>query len=403
MDLNELRKAAFEKFTKADEIQKKAEAEKRDLTDAEKTEYRSLIEEVAKRNAELVRLSEHEALRARFNQSANQPFKPVPVTVPGEYRTAGAWAAALFRKEERAFNMTTGSAGGLMIPEQFLPEIMALKPEASIVRSRAMVVGAEGDSPDAAIRLPYLVQGANGVYGGMSSTYKAESGTQTEQTAALNSLLLEPKEVGDYIILTDQLMRNSGVMTAFVKQLFQDTINGMEDYNFLRGNGVGAPKGVLNADAKIAVTRNTATDVKYTDITTMLKKFLPESWGVGVWVANVSTLDKLLALADGNNNNVFIRGDATKSIPNTLFGMPIILTGKVPTLGTAGDLGLFDFSKYIIKDGSGPYFDTSPHFLFTTNKTVAKGYRLSDGQPWVVSALRLEDGVNYVSPFVVLS
>jgi HK97 family phage major capsid protein len=407
MNLQELRRRAFEIFTKADAIHKKALGENRSLSESEKPEYDSLMTQFRNLMVDIDRETQHEEIRARGEASVNQPGRPAPGTIPA-VRSLGEVALAAYRRyknmetvEDRAFSMTTGSGGGILVPDQTSSTILRLGVEASIVEPRAMVLP-PGDQPDAGIRIPYLVQGSTGAYGGISPTWKAEAGAQTEQTAELDGLLLEPKEIGDYSIMTDQLLRNAPVMGAFVENLFRDAINGKKDYRFLRGNGVGEPKGVLNADAKLTVTRNTASDVKFTDVASMMGKILPDSLGNAIWVANITVLPKLLGLADTVGWNVFIAGDATKGIPGTLFGIPIKFTGRMPPLGTEGDLGLVDFSKYIIKRGSGPYIAYSEHLYFLTNRTVIKAYEMADGQPWVKEALTLEDSSSQVSPFVFL-
>ena len=134
----------------------------------------------------------------------------------------------------------------------------------------------------------------------------------------------------------------------------------------------------------------------------MLTALPADSWGGAVWIANQTVLPQIINLVDAAGNSIYIQGDITKSIPSTLFGIPIIFNGRTPTLGNKGDLMLCDLSYYLIKDGSGPYFASSEHVYFTTNKTVVKMFTMVDGAPWVKSTLLLEDGSTTVSPFVVL-
>ncbi len=304
-------------------------------------------------------------------------------------------------EEERAFSMTTGAEGGILIPDQFLSDIQALKPEEAIVRPRAMVIPA-GDPPDAKISLPALKQGADGVYGGVEVVWIAEGAEKPETDAKLEEIILDPQEVAAHSTLSDKLIRNAPAASPFVSNLLRGAIINSEDYAFLRGDGVGKPKGILLADALLTVTRNTASDVKFADISTMLSYLLPDSWGSALWVANVSTLPKLVQLADAAGNSIFIAGDASKGIPATLLGIPIRFTGKTPTLGNEGDLMLTDFSYYLIKDGSGPFVSASEHVYFKNNKTVIKAFWNVDGQAWPSEALTLEDGSTEVSPFVAL-
>ena len=130
---------------------------------------------------------------------------------------------------------------------------------------------------------------------------------------------------------------------------------------------------------------------------------MPESWGRARWVAHVSTLPQVVAMADANGNSIYITGDVTKGISASLLGMPIRWTGKTYALGTQGDFALVDFSYYLVKQGSGPFIAASEHVYFKTNKTVVKAFANYDGQCWMSAALTLDDGSTQVSPVVVLA
>jgi HK97 family phage major capsid protein len=72
-------------------------------------------------------------------------------------------------------------------------------------------------------------------------------------------------------------------------------------------------------------------------------------------------------------------------------------------VGTEGDLILADCSYYLIKNGSGPFVEASPHVYFTSNQTVIKAFWNVDGKPWLSQPIPLEGSTsNTVSPFVVL-
>ena len=403
MTIAEKKQLLIDNHTKATAIDSKAKQENRDLTKEERSEFDSILNESEAIRSELAADEKRAAQMAGLDEYLSRPIAQPKaagdaVAAPEEksYRTLGDWIAT----EQR--DITMGGQGGILIPDQFRPGLLKMGGEGSIVRPRATVIGA-GDPPDAKITIPVLNQGgANGVYANMTMTWIDEGGTKADTTPELTYIELEPKELGGSTIITDKERRNAPVIDMIVNTLFRELINGKGEYCFLRGNGVGCPTGVLGCAAEKTVTRGTASSVVFADISSMLAALPASSWGKAVWVANQSVLPKIISLADAASNSIFIQGDVTKSIPASLFGLPIVFTGKTPALGTKGDLMLCDFSYYLIKDGSGPFIAMSEHVYFTTNKTVVKAFTMVDGAPWVKSTLLLEDATTTVSPFVVL-
>jgi HK97 family phage major capsid protein len=330
---------------------------------------------------------------------------------PKEFRDVGEFIRAVRMSERgrmdprlpeaREFSMDVGSELGILVPEQFREELLAVDPEAEIVRPRAVVIPA-GSPPDAPITFPALKQGDLGALGGMSFAWLAEGGAKPETDFEVEEIKLEPREVAGTTVVTDKLLRNSAAASVIINRMMNMGISQERDRQYLKGDGVGKPLGIFNSPCSLTVTRAGAGAVAFADIVNMISKLLPESWGSAEWLSHVTTLPQIVALADAVGNSIFIGGDATRRIPANLFGLPIRWTGKTYPLGTQGDLGLMDYRYYLIKDGSGPFVASSGHVYFTTNKTVLKIFLLTDGQAWMLNPLTLDDGVSQVSPFVLL-
>ena len=82
---------------------------------------------------------------------------------------------------------------------------------------------------------------------------------------------------------------------------------------------------------------------------------------------------------------------------------PVIFTEKTEVLGDKGDIGLFDFSQYVVGLREGMRFDLSGHVHFVTDELMARLIERHDGMPLWDSALTMEDGSTQVSPFVTLA
>lgn len=390
-------------------LTEKAQTEKRELNGDELTSFEARMNDVDVLTRQ-IRAEERQAEQEAANgRPANNRQSGQGAQADGEYRNLGHFVHDVrFNADavqQRALSMGTGSEGGYAVPTEFRPELLSVNPEQAIVRPRAMVIPAGETSPDAELKMPALDQGANGAYGGVTLTWISEGVAKPETSAGVLEVTLQPNECAAHIVMTDKLLRNWQAANAVVTRLLRQAMVGGEDYKFLRGNGTGCPKGILSTACKILVNRNTASHVKFADIAAMLGRILPDSLGNCVFVANISVLSDLVQMSSDSNgvSTVFIRGDATKGIPSTLFGVPVLFTGRTPVLGTAGDLMLLDLSYYLIKDGSGPFIAASPHVKFLENKTVIKAFWNVDGDAWPAAALLLEDGTTTVSPFVVLN
>ena len=410
MTITEKRAKLVELHSKLTNLNNKAVKEDRDLIKEEQTEFDSLLNESEAIRTEIEEDEKRAAKLSGLNEYLDKPqnrSKIAPEThetpEKKEFRSLGEWFTSSKRvDEQRAMSMGNAGSGGILVPEQFRNEVLSLKAENQIVRPRATIIEA-GSPPDAKITIPMFNQmGANGVYGGMDMQWIDEGGTKADTTPEMSYVELEPKEIGGSTVITDKLLRNAPALSSWLRTQYNMLVNGKEDYSFLRGNGVGQPTGVIGCAGEKTVTRATASQISFADVSNMLMNLIADSWGKAVWIASQTALTQLTGLVDTAGNTLFIQGDVTKGIPATLFGMPIIFTGKTPTLGNKGDLMLCDFSYYLIKEGSGPYFASSEHVYFTTNKTVVKMFKLVDGAPWVQSALQLEDGSTTVSPFVTL-
>jgi len=397
---------------KASAIEATAAKEERDLTEAEKADFSAImnefdgllveIKDIESRSARLASATDYLNAPASMPVAAKQQIPEQKSSKRGTFEDMfDCLRASKWPNEYRAQNMTDAIYGGYLVPEVFVPTMKMIGFEPAIIRPRATVIPA-GSPPDAKINIPVLNQGANGEFAGVAVTWVAEGGSKTATTALITELELEPKEVCASMNITDKLLRNAPQSAGMFEGLLRGALTRAEEAAFINGNGVGRPLGVMQTACHITATRTSATSISFADIRGMMGSLIASSWNNAVWIANVSTLPQLIALADAVGNSIYIQGDITKQIPASLFGLPVIFTGLTPTLGSKGDLILADLSYYLIKDGSGPFVAASPHVYWTTNVTVVKIFSNVDGDSWVSDELLLQDGSTLVSPFVVL-
>jgi HK97 family phage major capsid protein len=414
-----------------------AETEGRELSAEELAQYDGFTADVKKLDASIERELQLEQMEASSAQAlpavaagiGNGQAPPAgPIRAPGdpaarEFETFGEFmhSVAFRPSDQRLANlhhefdtrgeqrMDTGSAGGFAVPEQFRATLMAVEGQESVIRPRATVIPA-GTPPDAAITMPALDQTGDvpdNVYGGIMVDKTAEGGDKPESNFTLRQVTLEPQEFAGYLEATDKLLRNWAAASTIIESLFRRAMMAKEDHEFLQGNGIGGPLGILNAGATYTVARTTASTVVYDDIVAMLSRLLMRG-GSPIWMASQSIMPKLLTMRnligdspESAGGELIFQPSARDGVPDTLLGRPIVWHERSPQLGTAGDLALADLSYYLIKDGSGPFVAASEHVKFRQNKTAFKIFWNVDGQPWLTAPFKQEGGYE-VSPFVAL-
>jgi HK97 family phage major capsid protein len=303
---------------------------------------------------------------------------------------------------------SSGASGGYIVPPDFYQQLLAIAAEDNTFRQYAFVQ----PMASATLQFPYLdittaqSAGNSPFFGGVIGYWTAEAQSRTETEPAFKMMELKAQELSGYSVSSNILLQDAAFgLEKFLMTLFGKAVGWYEEYAFLQGNGVGKPIGILNAPASIAVTRNTASHFYFQDVAGMLKSLLPASYKRAVWYISPTVVSDLLQLKDGANRAIFISIDqgATKPPVWKLLNLPVIITEKLPALGTKGDVMLVDPSLYVIGDRMMLEIAASEHVNFLKNQMTWRFVERLDGRPWLDNVITLQDGSSTVSPFVVLN
>lgn len=303
----------------------------------------------------------------------------------------------------------SGPSGGYTVPEQELMELLEVDigtqeigPRARTIPMRSstltMPMLDQGDTPAAYWKLDY--------YGGVLSYWTEEGGTKTETEPEFKQLEMRAHKLAGYTQASDELLADSGIGIAnLLSDLFRRTIIMRREFSFLQGTGVGMPLGILNGGALLTQSRDTSSQINYADIANMVSQMLPSSFANAVWYCSLTALPQLLQMQDGAGNEMYIpnaTGGVSQSMPGQIFGRPVVITEKLPTLGNEGDLLLADPSYYLIGERQDTTIQASEHYAFTNDLTTWRFVHRVDGQPWLDEPIYI-DTSNQVSPFVALA
>jgi HK97 family phage major capsid protein len=307
-----------------------------------------------------------------------------------------------------------GTTGGYLVPPQFLGRLLSVATELSHIRPRATVLPMSTKT----LQIPALdmtggTAGKSATLGGVQATW-TEEGTEIPETQPnFKQVDLTCHELSLICNTSNSLVQDSlPTLDGILTNLFAAAIAWYEDYAFLSGDGVGKPLGMRNSGAALGIARAAANSIRLADIAGMWARMMAAGMQNAVWFVSQSAIAQLIQLQGTNGDVVFIpnyggaapgQGGIAQNMPGTLLGRPLIITEKLPPLGSAGDILLADCSMYLIGDRDEMAMDASTHVRFNRNQTQWRAIKRVGGQPWMTAAASLADGATTVSPFVYLN
>ncbi len=310
------------------------------------------------------------------------------------------------RREGKSMTGATGAGGGYLIDIESYGQLMAVAAPLTVVRQRASIIRMKRRQ----IVIKLLDQtgttvGVPSFFGGIQIYWKEEAATKDISDPKFRQSTLTAHKMIGYTEASDELLEDADPSLAdFLGGPlgFPGAIAWMEDYAFLRGSGAGQPQGVVDAPATIAVTRTTASTIKYDDLVNMEASFMGQN---GVWVATQGAKATLMLMNGPSGNAVYLWGSAKDGVPDTLLGRPIMFVDKLPAVGTRGDIMLADFTYYVVGDRQATTFEATNTYKFRTDETAFRAVHRVDGQPWLSAPITLTgiSGSVSVSPFVVIA
>lgn len=322
-----------------------------------------------------------------------------PVSAGIEQKRAGLRNAAA--------NSGEPASGGFLLPESFRADLLRLSLERGVVRPRARVIPME--APRVLFPMLDVTSHADNVYGGVQGYWTPESGQMTDVAATFGRVALDAWKLTAFANVPNELITDSAIsFETFIRSAFPEALAYFEDDAFINGSGAGQPEGWLNASATVAVAKESgqaAATIVWENIVRMYARMLPQSLSSAVWVVSPDVFPELatMALSVGTGGSAIWLNNGVAGPPATILGRPVIITEKVNTLGTQGDISFVDLSYYLIGDRQAMTVESSPHYRFQNGETSFRFVTRVDGRPWLQSALTPRNSGPTLSPFVQLA
>lgn len=329
----------------------------------------------------------------------------------GDYNTLQTWRSA-YRKTAGYLEEGDMSQGGYLVPEEFRAQLLQTSLESAIVRPRATYIPMASNR----VVIPALKDSdhSSNYFGGITIYRTAEGSQYTASNPTFEQVALTLQHLTGLAYVNEDLLQDSPISIGpILRKTFGEAIAFVEDDDFLNGSGSNEALGAFNTSnpSIVSVTKETnqvANTIVYENIVKMWARLYPKCHANAVWVANIDTFPQLatMNLAVGTGGApVWLPGNGAAGSPNgTLMGRPVLFTEKMQTVGDSGDIGLADFSNYLVggKAGGNVNVATSIHVRFDYAQTAFRFTMRYDGQPWWRSALTPQYSSDDLSPFVKL-
>ncbi len=302
-----------------------------------------------------------------------------------------------------AMDEGSGATGGYLVPPALSLALLKSLAEKGFIFPRALKVGMGTRT----LKCPAVdlsstaTAGVSPFFGGMTFTWGPPT-VVPETEPKFREVDLTAWDLLGFAVMSNQFLADAGPEAEqFLVEIIARAAAWQAEYAFLRGLGTpnSMPLGIVNPQTSIFVARNSATDVKAVDIATMAENLYPGGWCNAVWACNPTVLTKLAQLTQFVLNGWHYHEGGAAGF---LMTRPLFVTEKLPALGTAGDLVLFDPSAYVIGMRQEVLVDASPHSRFANNQTDFRTWLRLDGKPWFNAPATLADGTTTVSMGVVL-
>lgn len=434
-------------------IQARADAEKRPLTDDETREIENLFATFETTEADIARREKQIEINARMSASAGVKTKP-PVqnepdpqasgdpttraqaqrprnTVPAQprsqdtgkwgFRSAGEYFAAVLKGSNPhnaqvdprliANAPTTygqegvGADGGFAVPPDFRTEIVkrVMGEDSLLGRTDQMTTSSNSITVPTDETTPWQSSG------GIQAYWENEGGQKTQSKPQLTEKTVKANKIIALVPMTDELLQDAPAMASYVNGKAPEKIDFKVNNAILNGTGVGQPLGYLNSGALVTVTPESgqaADTVRFENVVNMYTRMTDAGKRRAVWVINGDVEAQLMKMqfpGTGTAVPVYLPPGGLSAQPyGTLMGRPVITTEAAGALGDAGDISFVDFSQYmsVVKAG-GIRQDVSIHLFFDYDLTAFRFVLRVGGQPWWNSPIERLNGLSR-SPFVTL-
>ena len=308
-------------------------------------------------------------------------------------RLAAAMAGGMGLRVNASAGAASGAVptdGGFLVPDAFTAELLDASLEAEIVRPRAQVYPMASSTRKIA-GFDGLDHSSGQLFGGFTPVWMGEGSTASTQKAKTRLIQLTAHKLALFTAASNELIADGASFADLIGNALIKALSWTLDNAFLNGDGAAKPLGVLNSPSLIVVAKDTsqpAATITYSNVSKMLARLHPSFLNEAVWVVNSTSLPQLLQMQSVVKNVAGTENVGGSAVPIftmedgtfRMLTLEVILTEKLPALGSQGDILLAAFSNYAVGMRREATLEKSNAPLWASDETSFRSIVRVDGQ-----------------------
>lgn len=308
-------------------------------------------------------------------------------------------------------NVAIATEGGFLTQQQMLDTFFMHTYENAVVADACAKVSI-GDAFNG-IRLNGLDESdrADGSrWGGVRAYWAAEAATATATKLKFHQIKMDLEKLLAFVYATDENLQDAQQLEGIINTVVPKEIAFQLDQAIISGSGAGQPSGVLGAKATVSVAKEggqAAKTVVYENIVKMRARLKSSMRPGARWYINQDIEPELHTMAfvvGAGGVPVYLPANGVSGKPfDTLYGMDVVPIEHCPTLGTVGDIILFQPNQYLLIDKGGIRNAASMHVRFLYDEKIFRFTMRVNGQLLWHKALTPKNSTNTVSPVITLA
>lgn len=310
------------------------------------------------------------------------------------------------RLQVRTMSTNLPSTGGFLVPDDFRADIIDRAMEKSILFKQVDKV----PMPHGNLTVPGIDDNDHSTdRKGITAGWIGEGEEMAFDDIATRQIKLDSSKLYILIKVNNEWLHDAPGADRMIRNILAAEIGWQMDHVLLNtGTGAGQPLSFLNADSTLeaaAEGAQAAQSLLWENCCTMYESLNPAAEPRAQWFISPSLKKEALtmSLTIGTGGSAVLPAINAGAENLKLLGKPVHFSEHCKYKGTKGDVHLLDPKSMLLGLTEDLRIDVSGHYAFRNDQTIFRAVLRCDAMPKQSSTLVLSDGSHTVSDAVVLA